>query len=158
MDTSRPLARPEDPPLARCSSWVWQRPGGQGRGYSNATVLVYHGFVLVEPRQLPRWLGRPPPVRYQWPAIVIQRVVWSRRLNFPGVPAILLDIGGRLGSAQVSFGWRDQVAETFRAAGFEVIEDVVRGFEAPRPLRGHPELQGRLPPVVLATRPDNLTE
>ena len=149
METSPPSPQAEGLPLARCSSWVWQRPGGQGRGYSNATVLVYPGLVLVEPRKLPRWLGTPPAMRYDWPAIVIQRLVWSYRLNFPGIPAILLDFGGRLVSAQVSFGWRDQVSETFRAAGFEVIEDVVRGFEAPHRLQGHPELQGRVPRVVL---------
>ena len=107
--------------------------------------------MLVEPRHVPGGLGRVPALRYDWPCIVLQRLVWSYRLNFPGVPAILLDIDGKLGSAQVSFGWRDVVASTLRAARFEVVENVVRGYEAPRPLllRDHPGLEGRLPKAVL---------
>lgn len=150
MDTSPPPPQPVGQPLARCSSWVWLRPGGQGRGYSNADVLVYPGLVLVEPRNVPRWLGRPPAVRYDWPSIVLQKLVWSYRLKFPGVPSILLDIDGKLGSAQVSFGSRDAVAETLHEAGFDVVENVVRGFEAPHRVQGHPELHGRVPQVVLA--------
>lgn len=150
METSRPVARPEGPPLARCSSWVFDPFASTlVRGYSTGTVLVYPGLVVIEPRNLPRALGRVSAVSYAWPAIVVQRLVWSCRLNFPGVPSVLLDFDGRLGSAQVSFGWRDRVSKVLRAAGFEVIEDVVRGYEEPHPLRGHPELQGRLPQAVL---------
>jgi hypothetical protein len=108
-------------------------------------------LVSVEPRSR---LGRIPAVSYAWPAIVVQRLVYSYRLDFPGLPAILLDFDGALGSVQVSFGWRDRVAATFRAAGFDVIEEVVRGSRAPRPLelRDHPELLGRVPRAVLADR------
>lgn len=155
MDTRRP----DGAPLATCSSWIYDPAAThRPRGFSTATVLVYPGLVLVEPRNLPRRLprawGRVPAVRYAWPAIVIQRLVWSYRADFPGVPMILLDLDGELGSATVSFGWRDRVAATFREAGFDVVEDVVRGWEAPHPLerRDHPELLGRVPGVVLADR------
>jgi hypothetical protein len=154
VDTSQPLPPPDGTPLASCSSWVYDPAATyRVRGISTATLFVYPGLVLVEPRSFPRGL-RVPLVSYAWPSIVVQRIVWSYRAKFPGVPTILLDIGGGLGSAWVSFGWRDRVAATFRRAGFDVVEDVVRGWERPQPLRlrDHPELQGRVPPPVLVDR------
>jgi hypothetical protein len=152
VDTSRPLPRPEGPRVAACSSWVYDPSVTyRVRGISTATLLVYPGVVLIEQRGLPRGWGRVPAISHAWPTIVVQRIVWSHRANVPGVPTILLDIGGELGSAWVSFGRRDRVATTFRRTGFEVVEDVVRGWEAPHPLRlwDHPDLHGRVPRAVL---------
>jgi len=155
VDTSRLAARPEGPPLAVTRCWVYDPAATvRARGFSTATLLVYPGLVLVEPRNLPRGLGRVPAARYAWPSVVVQRIVWSYRANFPRIPTILLDIDGELGSAWPSLWNRGDVAATLRGAEFDIIEDVVRGWEAPHPirLRDHPELEGRLPTSVLVER------
>lgn len=122
MDTIGPTARPEGPPLLVCPSWVYDPAATlRARGFSTATLFVYPGLVLVEPRSLPRGLGRVPPVRYAWPSIVVQRIVWSYRANFPRIPTILVDVDGELGSAWPSFWTRGDVAETLRGAGSVLV-------------------------------------
>jgi hypothetical protein len=146
---SRPLATP----LAQFSSWVYD-PGAtmRVRGIPTATLLVYPRLVRVVPVSLPGSLT-VPAVDYQWPSIVVQRLVWSYRLNLPGFATVLLEVNGQLGSA-MALVRQKRLSQVLREAGFDVIDDTVRGWETPRPvrLRDYPDHQGLLPRSVLVER------
>jgi hypothetical protein len=83
--------------------------------------------------------------------IVIQRTVWLKGINFPLLAAVLVDIGGRLGSVQVGLGARNKIRGAMEAAGFEVIEVIQQAWEAPTPVSmvDYPALYGRVPPCVV---------
>ena len=151
-------------PLARFSSWVYDPHATMRvRGIPTATLLVYPRLVRVVPVSLPRSLT-VPAVDYQWPSMVVQRLVWSYRLNLPGFATVLLDINGRLGSAMAVVR-NGRLSQVLREAGFDVIEDTVRGWETPRPvrLRDYEGQRGLLPKSILVDRswwpekPDHVT-
>jgi hypothetical protein len=140
-------------PLAQVSSWTYDPAATMRvRGIPTATLLVYPRLVRVVPVNLPRSLT-VPEVDYEWPSVVVQRFVWSYRLNLPGIPTVLLDINGQLGSA-MALVRSARLSQVLCDAGCHVIKDTVRGWETPRPLRrrDHPDQQGRLPGTVLVER------
>jgi hypothetical protein len=111
--------------------------------------------MVVQPRKVAGRLVSMPRLEYRWPTVVVQHLVWSYRLNFPGFASVLLDLDGQLASASVPFGKRKTFAGLLRRAGFDVVEVVHRGWEAPAPIDAdqHSQLQGRVPRCVLGKRP-----
>jgi hypothetical protein len=119
----------------------------RARGFSTADLLVFPGHLVVQPRRFAAALVRMPLLEYRWPSVVVQHLVWSYRLNFPGFAAVLLELNDQLASAWVPFGKRKTFAGVLRWAGFDVVEVVHRGWEAPAPVdvAQYSQLQGRVP-------------
>jgi hypothetical protein len=155
MGGTESSAAPVGAPLAQIPSWVWDPAARvRARGFSTATLLVYPMLLRIQPRNLPVSLGRAPAAEYAWPSLVVQQFVWSYHVRLPGLTTVLLDLAGELSSAYIPFRMRKRVIPLLQQAGFDVVEDVVRGWETPRPIlsRDYPRLQGRLPASVLVAR------
>jgi hypothetical protein len=87
-----------------------------------------------------------PFVRYEWPAVVIEK-----RRFLPGGDGVLVEINGELGKVAVLERSRGQLRRALEAAAFEVIETTHFGWEAPHPV-DPAELgtaSARVPPCVL---------
>jgi hypothetical protein len=152
VSVNEPLNMP--PPLAYLPSWVWDPKSAiRVRGVATADLLIFPSLIVVQPRKVGARLAKVPAVEYRWPSVIVRRIVWSHRLNFPGYAAVLLDVGGELGSASVPFGYRNKLAGMLRGAAFDVTEVVQRGWEQPKPLRAsdYPHLRGTVPPCVLTS-------
>ena len=105
---------------------------------------------MVWPRKIGAALARVPPVDYRWPAVVVQRLVWFHKTMFPAWASVLVDVQGQLGSVTVPFGARNGLADLLSAAGFDVVQVVRRGWEAPQSLvaTDYPHLVGRIPACI----------
>jgi hypothetical protein len=139
-------------PRAGFSAWVWDpNVSTRPRGFATADLLVYDRLLIVQPRKLGPLIRAVQPLQYQWPTVVIQRTSWLKGIDAPRIAAVLVDINGRLGSVQVSFGNRNKIREAIEAAGFDVVETERQGWEAPAPVSvgEFPGLYGRVPACVL---------
>lgn len=150
MESSDQAPNNYPPPLRVLPAWVYDpRSQMRSRGFATSDLYIYPGAVAAEPRNVAGWISSVPRVVYQWRVAVAQRIVWSYRLNFPGMTSLLVDIDGKLGSVVVRPG--KELAPALERAGFEVISDTVRGWETPQPIRtrDYPEMVGRLPDSIL---------
>ena len=83
-------------------------------------------MLHVEPTQLGRWLRASSELDYDWSAVVVER-----HRPVPDV-GVLVDIDGALGRVAVRGGGRGRLRGALEAAGFEVVEVIHWGWEAPR--------------------------
>jgi hypothetical protein len=140
-------------PRAGFSAWVWDpNVSTRPRGFATADLLLYDRLLVVQPRKLGPLIRPVPPIQYQWPTVVIQRTSWLTGMNVPRLAAVLVDINGRLGSVQLTFGNRNKIRGAIEAAGFDVVEVERQGWEAPAPVNvvDFPTLYGRVPACVLS--------
>jgi hypothetical protein len=141
---------PRRPP--QFPAWVWDPTTPlRARGFMTADLFVYQGALVAWPRKIGAALARIPPVDYRWPTVVVQRLVWFHGTMFPAWASVLVEVQGKLGSVTVPFGARNRLADVLSEAGFDVVQVVRRGWEAPQALAptDYPKLVGRVPACIL---------
>jgi hypothetical protein len=81
--------------------------------------------VIPRSERLGRLLDLPASIDYEWPAVVIERLLPTRQAG------VLVDIDGRLGRVIVRPPSGRRLAAALRAASFAVIDVKRWGWEAP---------------------------
>jgi hypothetical protein len=116
--------------IEQFSAWVYE-PGplmGRPRGYWTADMWIRPHALLVRARRI-RVFGRLlhfDEIGYGWPTVVVEHFKPFR------IPVVLIEIDGELGGVHVRN--RARLRSGLERAGFKVIERLVWGYEAPRPV------------------------
>lgn len=127
------MASPWYPGVTAFPAWVWMGPDARAvvRGLSTAELYVLPDRrIIVVPNAVGSSVGIPR-IDYAWPAVVVERLVWSRRVNFPGLLNVLVDVDGRLRSVNVRRGGSGRLTKALSRAGFGVVEVTHVGWEGP---------------------------
>lgn len=136
-------------PLAVFNGWLWvPHARVRLRGLATVRLAIFPRKLVVTPRweidQLNFTLRIPPRLEYAWPTAVIEH------LRPTGQAGVLLEVDGSLGRASVGLSARSRLAESARAAGFDVVHVSHWGWEAPRALSEAelPKRERRVPACI----------